>query len=56
MLIMKGKREKTEGKELQNQESSKTLVKKKKIELIGNTGSGPHQTNRDERKNRKRIP
>ena len=50
-----GKRKTTEGLELPYQEKIKTLGKKKeKLLVLGNSGSGQHQTSEDERKKKQK--
>ena len=56
MIIMKSKRQQmTEGIELLNQEKIRTPNTKGNLQILGNIGSGHHQTCREERKNWKRI-
>ena len=51
-LIMKsGKRQMTEGIELPNQEKNRNIRRKCNLQILGNIGSGHHQTSGDERKN-----
>ena len=42
-----------EGIELQNKESIRTLIKKGKLQVLGNIGIRHHQTSRDERKTKR---
>ncbi len=44
------KRESVEGTEQQNQEGIRMLGKAKKLHVVGNIGSGHHQTSGNERK------
>ena len=54
MIIMKrGKRLMTQGMKLQNQEKIRTLWRKGKQQILGDTGSRHHQTSGNERKKRK---
>ena len=46
----------TEGIELPNKEKDQNNQRKRKLQVLGNIGSGHHQTSRDERKNLKRVP
>ena len=56
LVIMKcGKIETMERMELPNLESIRTLEKKMKAFVFGNIGSGHNVSNRDDRRNKKRI-
>ena len=54
MLIIKsGKRQIIEATELPNHERIRTLEGEKKLQVLGNIGSGHHPTSKDERRNKK---